>query len=62
MSTLLSGVGSVPPVILTDRPADRLGDDVVAVVNALNLKRPILVGHYSTLNKLRGQRRLVRCR
>jgi non-heme chloroperoxidase len=29
----------------TDRPADRLGDDVVAVVNALNLKRPILVGH-----------------
>jgi len=29
----------------TDRPADRLGDDVVAVVNALNLKRPVLVGH-----------------
>jgi non-heme chloroperoxidase len=29
----------------TDYPADRLGDDVVAVVDALNLKRPILVGH-----------------
>jgi pimeloyl-ACP methyl ester carboxylesterase len=29
----------------TDQPADRLGDDVVAVIDALNLKRPILVGH-----------------
>jgi pimeloyl-ACP methyl ester carboxylesterase len=29
----------------TDHPADRLGDDVVAVIDALNLKRPILVGH-----------------
>src|SRR5271168_5402177 len=29
----------------TDDPADRLGDDVVAVIDALNLKRPILVGH-----------------
>ena len=25
--------------------ADRLGDDVLAVLDALNLKRPILVGH-----------------
>jgi non-heme chloroperoxidase len=29
----------------TDHPADRLGDDVVAVIDALNLKRPVLVGH-----------------
>jgi pimeloyl-ACP methyl ester carboxylesterase len=29
----------------TDHPADRLGDDVVAVMDALNLKRPILAGH-----------------
>jgi non-heme chloroperoxidase len=29
----------------TDHPADRLGDDVVAVIDALNLKRPILAGH-----------------
>jgi len=29
----------------TDHPADRLGDDVLAVIDALNLKRPILVGH-----------------
>jgi pimeloyl-ACP methyl ester carboxylesterase len=29
----------------TDHPADRLGDDVIAVMDALNLKRPILVGH-----------------
>jgi len=29
----------------TDHPADRLGEDVVAVIDALNLKRPILVGH-----------------
>jgi non-heme chloroperoxidase len=29
----------------TDNPADRLGEDVVAVIDTLNLKRPILVGH-----------------
>ena len=29
----------------TDHPADRLGDDVAAVLDALNLKGPILVGH-----------------
>src|ERR1700721_2862164 len=29
----------------TDHPADRLGDDVLAVIDALNLNRPILVGH-----------------
>src|SRR5215470_17066524 len=29
----------------TDDPADRLGDDIVAVIDALKLKRPVLVGH-----------------
>ena len=29
----------------TDHPADRLGEDVAAVIDALHLKRPILVGH-----------------
>jgi non-heme chloroperoxidase len=29
----------------TDNPADRLGDDVVAVMDALKLNRPVLVGH-----------------
>jgi pimeloyl-ACP methyl ester carboxylesterase len=29
----------------TDDPADRLGDDVAAVIDALKLNRPVLVGH-----------------
>lgn len=29
----------------TDHPADRLGADVIAVIDALHLNRPILVGH-----------------
>jgi pimeloyl-ACP methyl ester carboxylesterase len=29
----------------TDDPADRLGDDTVALIDALKLNRPILVGH-----------------
>jgi non-heme chloroperoxidase len=29
----------------TDNPADRLGDDIVAVIDALKLNKPILVGH-----------------
>ena len=29
----------------TDDPADRLGDDVLAVIDAVELKRPVLVGH-----------------
>src|SRR5712664_2326036 len=29
----------------TDDPADRLGDDVVAMVDTLKLNRPVLVGH-----------------
>jgi pimeloyl-ACP methyl ester carboxylesterase len=29
----------------TDHPANRLADDVLAVIDALNLKRPVLIGH-----------------
>jgi pimeloyl-ACP methyl ester carboxylesterase len=29
----------------TDNPADRLGDDVLTVIDSLKLNRPILVGH-----------------
>jgi pimeloyl-ACP methyl ester carboxylesterase len=29
----------------TGYSADRLGDDVLAVINSLNLNRPVLVGH-----------------
>lgn len=29
----------------TDRPADRLSDDVIEVIDALNLSTPILIGH-----------------
>ena len=29
----------------TEDPADRLGDDVMAVIEALKLRRPVLVGH-----------------
>jgi non-heme chloroperoxidase len=29
----------------TDDPANRLGDDIVAVIDALKLSRPVLVGH-----------------
>ena len=29
----------------TDNPADRLGDDVLAVLSSLKLKRPVLAGH-----------------
>jgi hypothetical protein len=36
------GAFSVPP---TGYSADRLGDDVLAVLAALNLNRPVLVGH-----------------
>jgi pimeloyl-ACP methyl ester carboxylesterase len=31
--------------LATDNPADRLGDDVVAVIDALKINKPILVGH-----------------
>lgn len=36
---------SVPPDANGNYSADRLGDDVLIVLNSLGLKRPILVGH-----------------
>jgi pimeloyl-ACP methyl ester carboxylesterase len=40
-----SGASSAPPPTLVNYAADRLGDDILAVIAALNLDRPILVGH-----------------
>jgi non-heme chloroperoxidase len=39
------GASSAPKPDLGDYSADRLGDDVLAVMEALKLKRPVLVGH-----------------
>jgi non-heme chloroperoxidase len=44
MFTALRGAGA-SRFSATDDPADRLGDDVVAVIDAKKLNRPILVGH-----------------
>ena len=46
MSTASLGMASANPVFLrraTERT--RLGDDVLPVLDALNLKKPVLVGH-----------------
>jgi non-heme chloroperoxidase len=40
-----SGTSSVPPPTRANYAADRLGDDILAVIAALKLDRPILVGH-----------------
>ena len=40
-----SGASSAPPPTRENYAADRLGDDVLAVIAALNLDKPILVGH-----------------
>ena len=39
------GASSKPPLIVANYTADRLGDDVLAVIAALKLTRPVLVGH-----------------
>jgi non-heme chloroperoxidase len=39
------GISSSPPPVTKNYAADRLGDDVLAVIDALQLKRPVLVGH-----------------
>jgi non-heme chloroperoxidase len=39
------GASSAPPPEPANYSADRLGDDVVAVIDALSLHRPILAGH-----------------
>ncbi|WP_353069667.1 alpha/beta hydrolase [Tunturibacter empetritectus] len=39
------GASSVPPATVANYNADRLGDDVLAVISALKLNQPIVVGH-----------------
>jgi pimeloyl-ACP methyl ester carboxylesterase len=39
------GVSSAPAPIVVNYSADRLGDDVLAVIDSLKLNRPVLVGH-----------------
>ncbi len=39
------GKSSAPPPTSTNYAADRLGDDVLAVIDALKLNKPVLVGH-----------------
>src|SRR5437667_214351 len=40
-----SGASSAPLPTRANYAADRLGDDVLAVIDALKLDRPVLVGH-----------------
>src|ERR1700730_7141453 len=40
-----SGASSAPPTTDANYSADRLGDDVLAVINDLRLDYPVLVGH-----------------
>ncbi len=39
------GTSSAPPPLAATYSADRLGDDVLAVLDALKLNRPVLAGH-----------------
>ncbi len=39
------GASSVPALAIPNYSADRLGDDVLAVIESLELNRPVLVGH-----------------
>lgn len=39
------GASGSPPATLENFDADRLGDDVLTVIDALKLKKPMLVGH-----------------
>jgi len=39
------GASSSPPPIAANYTADRLGDDVLAVIDGLKIDRPVLVGH-----------------
>lgn len=39
------GASSKPAPTIANYTADRLGDDVLAVIDALQLKKPVLVGH-----------------
>lgn len=40
-----SGISRVPPPTRANYAADRLGDDILTVIAALKVDRPILVGH-----------------
>jgi len=39
------GLSSIPDPTIANYDADRLGDDVIAVLDALKLERPVLAGH-----------------
>jgi non-heme chloroperoxidase len=39
------GISTTPPPTIANYDADRLGDDVIAVIDALKLERPVLAGH-----------------
>jgi pimeloyl-ACP methyl ester carboxylesterase len=39
------GASSVPPAAIENYDADRLGDDILAVMAALKIERPVLAGH-----------------
>jgi pimeloyl-ACP methyl ester carboxylesterase len=39
------GISSAPPPTIANYDADRLGDDVIAVIDALKLERPVVAGH-----------------
>lgn len=39
------GASSTPRPTIANYTADRLGDDVLAVIDSLGLKRPVLIGH-----------------
>lgn len=39
------GASSVPPPVVANYSADRLGNDIVQVIDSLKLERPILAGH-----------------
>jgi pimeloyl-ACP methyl ester carboxylesterase len=39
------GVSSIPEPSIANYDADRLGDDVIAVIDSLKLQRPVLAGH-----------------
>lgn len=39
------GASSLPPLISANYDADRLGDDVLVVMDALKIEKPVLAGH-----------------
>ena len=39
------GASSVPPATVGNYSADRLGDDIIAVMQRLQIRKPVLIGH-----------------